>query len=71
LEIELLEDPALPLLGIYPEYASPCNRVMCSTMFLAVRQILKFKQAPKESKEWPPDNGNEYDRESLELKTGR
>jgi hypothetical protein len=35
LDIVLLEDPAIPLLGIYPEDAPTCNRDTCSTMFIA------------------------------------
>jgi hypothetical protein len=35
LNIVLLEDPAIPLLGIYPEDAPTCNKDICSTMFIA------------------------------------
>ena len=35
LDIVLLEDPAIPLLGIYPEDASTCNKDTCSIMFIA------------------------------------
>ena len=35
LDIVLLEDPAIPLLGIYPEDAPTCNKDTCSTMFIA------------------------------------
>ena len=35
LDIILPEDPAMPLLGIYPEDAPPCNKDTCSTMFIA------------------------------------
>ena len=31
----LLEDPAIPLLGIYPEDAPTGNKDPCSTMFIA------------------------------------
>jgi hypothetical protein len=34
LEINLTEDPAIPLLGIYPKDAIPCHRGTCSTMFI-------------------------------------
>jgi hypothetical protein len=34
LEIDLPEDPAIPVLGIYPKVAPPCPRGMCSTMFI-------------------------------------
>ena len=33
MEIDLPEDPAIPLLEIYPKDAPPCHRGMCSTMF--------------------------------------
>jgi hypothetical protein len=36
----LPKDPLLPLLGIYPEDASTCNKVTCSTMFIAALFIL-------------------------------
>jgi hypothetical protein len=35
LDIVLPEDPAIPLLGIYSEYVSTCNKDTCSTMFIA------------------------------------
>jgi hypothetical protein len=34
LDIVLLEDPTIPLLGIYPEHAPTCNKDTCYTMFL-------------------------------------
>ena len=34
MDIELPEDPAIPLLGIYPEGAPTCNKDACSTMFI-------------------------------------
>jgi hypothetical protein len=34
LEIVLHEDPAIPLLGKYPEDSPPCYRGTCSTMFI-------------------------------------
>ena len=33
MEIDLPEDTAIPLLGIYPKDALPCHRGTCSTMF--------------------------------------
>ena len=33
LGMTLLEDPAIPLLGIYPEDSLACNKDTCSTMF--------------------------------------
>ena len=40
LNIVLPEDPAVPLLGIYPENAPTCNKDTCSTMFLAALFII-------------------------------
>ena len=35
MDIVLSEDPAIPLLGIYPENAPKYNKNTCSTMFIA------------------------------------
>ena len=35
MDIILLEDPAIPLLGIYPEDVPTCNKDKCSTVFIA------------------------------------
>jgi hypothetical protein len=40
LEIDLPEDPAIPLLGIRPIDAPPCHRGTCSTMFIAVSFVI-------------------------------
>jgi hypothetical protein len=40
LDIVLPEDPAIPLLGIDPEDAPTCNKVTCSTMFIAALFIM-------------------------------
>jgi hypothetical protein len=40
LDIVLPEDPAIPLLGIYPEDPPTCNKDSCSTMFIAVFFII-------------------------------
>jgi hypothetical protein len=40
LNIVLLEDPAIPLLGIYLEDASTCNKDTYSTMFIAALFII-------------------------------
>jgi hypothetical protein len=40
LEIDLPEDPAIPLLGIYPKDALPCDRGTCSTMFIAALFVI-------------------------------
>jgi hypothetical protein len=34
LELDLPEDSAISLLGIYPKDATPCHRSICSTMFI-------------------------------------
>jgi hypothetical protein len=36
----LPEDPAIPLLGIYPEDAPTCNKDTCSTMFTVALFII-------------------------------
>jgi hypothetical protein len=40
LDIVLMEDPSIPLLGIYPEDAPTCNKDACSTMFIAALFII-------------------------------
>jgi hypothetical protein len=40
LDIVLLEDPAIPLLGISPEDVPTCNKNTCSTMFIAALLII-------------------------------
>jgi hypothetical protein len=40
LDIVLREDPAIPLLGIYPEEVSPCKKDTCSTIFIAALFII-------------------------------
>jgi hypothetical protein len=42
LDILLHEDPAIPLLGIYPEdfTTTTCNKDTCSTMFIAALFII-------------------------------
>jgi hypothetical protein len=40
LDIVLLEDPAIPLLGIYPEDVPTGNKDTCSTMFIAALFII-------------------------------
>ena len=36
----LPEDPAIPLLGIYPEDSPACNKDTCSTVFIAALFII-------------------------------
>ena len=38
--ILLPEDPAIPLLGIYPKFPPPYNKDTCSTMFIAALFII-------------------------------
>jgi hypothetical protein len=40
LDIVLPKDPAIPLLGIYPEDVPSCNKDTCSTMFIAALFII-------------------------------
>ena len=40
MDIVLLEDPAIPLLGIYPDDAPTCNKDPCSSMFIAALFII-------------------------------
>jgi hypothetical protein len=40
LDIVLLEDPAMPLLGIYPEDVPTGKKDTCSTMFIAALFII-------------------------------
>jgi hypothetical protein len=40
LDIILLEDPAIPLLGIYPEHVPTGKKDTCSTMFIAALFII-------------------------------
>ena len=49
MDIVLPEDPAIPLLGIYPEDVPTCNKDTCSTMFIA--RSLKEPRCPS-TEEW-------------------
>jgi hypothetical protein len=40
LDIVVLEDPVIPLLGIYPEDVPTCNKDTCSTIFIAALFII-------------------------------
>ena len=40
LEIDLREDPTIPLLGIYPKDAPPCHRGTCSTMLIVTLFVI-------------------------------
>jgi hypothetical protein len=55
LDIVLLEDPAIPLLGIYPEDVQTSKRDTCSTMFIAALFIIaRSWKEPRclSTKEW-------------------
>ena len=58
LAMTLLEEPAIPLLGIYPEDSPACNKDTCSTMFIAFLFIIarSWKEprcpSPEEWEEW-------------------
>jgi hypothetical protein len=54
LDIVLLEDPAIPLLGIYPEDVPTCNKDTCPAMFIAALLIIvrRWKEPRWLSKEW-------------------
>jgi hypothetical protein len=39
-EIDPPEDPAIPLLGIYPKDGPPCHRGTCSAMFIVVLVLI-------------------------------
>jgi hypothetical protein len=51
LDIKLPEDPAIPLLGIYPEEVPTGNKNTCSTMFIAalfiIARIWKEPRCPR------------------------
>jgi hypothetical protein len=53
--LKISEDPAIPLLRIYPKDAPPCHRGTCSTMFIATFFVIarswKQPRCPK-TKEW-------------------
>ena len=40
LDMTFPEDPAIPLLGIYPEDSPACNKDTCSTVFIAALFII-------------------------------
>jgi hypothetical protein len=54
LDIVLPEDPAIPLLGIYPEDVPTCNKDTCSTMFITAIFIAarSWKESTYPSREW-------------------
>jgi hypothetical protein len=55
LEIDLPEDRAIPLLGLYPKDVLPCHRGTCSTMFIAALFVIsrswKQSRCPR-TEEW-------------------
>ena len=46
MDIALPEDPAIPLLGIYPEDAPMGKKDTCSTMFIAALFIIEAGKNP-------------------------
>jgi hypothetical protein len=54
LYIILPEDPAIPLLGIYPEDVPTCNEDICSTLFIAALLIItrRCKEPRRPTEEW-------------------
>jgi hypothetical protein len=40
LKIDQPEDPAIPLLGMYPKVAPPCHRGKCSTLFIVALFVI-------------------------------
>jgi hypothetical protein len=54
--IVLPQDPAIPLLGIYPNDASPYHKDTCSTMFIAalftIARNWKQPRCPSTEKKW-------------------
>jgi hypothetical protein len=51
----LLQDPAIPLLGIYPKDAVPYQRDTCSTMFIAALFVIpRNRKQPRclSTEEW-------------------
>ena len=56
----LSENPAIPLLGIYPDDYPACNKDACSTMFIAALLIIarswKERRCPS-MEEWIPKCG--------------
>ena len=52
---DLLQDPVIPLLGIYPKDAQSCHKDMCSAMFIvALFVIARTWTQPKcpSTEEW-------------------
>jgi hypothetical protein len=59
LDIALPEDPAIPLLGIYPEDVPTCKKDTCSTMFIAALfKIARSWKGPgrPSTEKWIPKN---------------
>jgi hypothetical protein len=57
LDIVLLEDPSIPLLGIYPEDVPTGKKDTCSTMFIAALFIIaRIWKEPRclSTEEWIP-----------------
>jgi hypothetical protein len=53
LDIVLPEDPAIPLLGIYPKVSATYNKDTCSTMcIIAALFIIARRQETQSTEEW-------------------
>ena len=52
MDIDLLEDPAIPLLGIYPENVPTGNKNTCSTVFIAALFIIARSWKEPSIEEW-------------------
>ena len=62
-QILLLEDPAIPILGIHPKDVPTCNKDTCYTMLIAtlfiIAQSWKEPRCPS-TEEWIQKMGNIY-----------
>jgi hypothetical protein len=73
-ELDLPEDPAIPLLKIYPKDASPCHRSTCSTMFIVALFVIarSWKQSRcSMTEEWIQKTWFVYTRNTTQLLTTR
>ena len=54
LDIVVPEDPAIPLLEVYPEDVPTCNKDTCSTMFTAAIFIIVRSKKENKTKQKNP-----------------
>ena len=55
MDVMIPENPVIPLLALYPKYASTCNKDTCSTMFIsALFMIARSWKEPRcpSTEEW-------------------